>query len=87
MYSLLSPERSGQPLVQGLADSFFCKGCTLLAICMVCVMHLRLQSFKNKKVLLSSHGHTEAGCGPDLACKPEFANPWSTFMGNYDAGT
>jgi len=90
MYSLLPPERSGQPLVQRLAD--FLQRCTLLAIRMVCVTYSSfhcsfLQSFKNTKAFLSSHGHPKTGCGPDLACKPEFANSWSTFMGNYEAGT
>lgn len=51
-----------------------------------------LQSFKNTKALFSSDGHrdqvwTRLGCEPDLACKPEFANLWSTFMDNYDAET
>ena len=53
--------RSEEPF-QRLADSF-CKGCTLLAICMVCITYSSslffLQSFKNTKALFSSDGHRD----------------------------
>lgn len=89
----------GQPLVQGLTESF-CKGSAIKYLdftdhiqSLSHILRLTvflgvffLQSFKNVKALLSSCGHAETGHRLHFARGAEFDSQYSSFMGNVMQG-